>query len=364
MRSDARRARRRSRPGTRRCRTSPPRARRVGAEREAESYGTLSHLCPSQRPRVGELDAVDQVPRCAGLAAAHSPNAPSTCTHPPCRVRERRRPRAGRRRRRCSRCRPAGRRWSGRPGRAPSTSREVADVDRAVGVGRHRLDDVGAEAEQPQRPVDGGVPLVAGDHPDRRRAEQAVALDVPAGLGQHVVPGGGEADGVGRLAPVTKPTDASAGRPSSSFSQPPATSSAAAAAGDGDRVERVLVPAGGEHVGRGRRGQRAADDEPEVARAGAWRRGRARPRRAGPPAPAPAAWERRATDRRTPRPTRPGRSTLRPAGPATTGGNRPHGQRPNGTDDSFPPPTHLIPGPHLGSSSLLRRSGDIIVTWR
>src|SRR5689334_11126830 len=63
-------------------------ARRAAASRTnamPESYGTLSHLCPSvahesarPSPRV----------RCArsGDAAAHKPNAPSTCTHAPARL--------------------------------------------------------------------------------------------------------------------------------------------------------------------------------------------------------------------------------------------------------------------------------------
>ena len=67
-------------------------------------------------------------------------------------------------------------------------------------------------------------------------------------------------------APVTNPTDAEAGRPSSSFSHEPATSSNAIAAGRERAVEGVLVPAGGEHVGDERRVERAADDEAEVPR--------------------------------------------------------------------------------------------------
>ena len=69
-------------------------------------------------------------------------------------------------------------------------------------------------------------------------------------------------------APVTKPTEAVAGMPSSSLSQPPATSSAAAAAGDVTRVERHWSqPAASMSAAVAGR-QRAADDEAEEARAG------------------------------------------------------------------------------------------------
>ena len=48
------------------------------------SYGRFSHLCPSTAQ---ESAAPRPATRCSsvGLAAAHRPNAPSTCTHAPCR---------------------------------------------------------------------------------------------------------------------------------------------------------------------------------------------------------------------------------------------------------------------------------------
>lgn len=49
-----------------------------------------------------------------------------------------------------------------------------------------------SDSEQPQRTVDGHVPLRAGDDTDGRRSRQAVRGDVPAGLLEHVVPRGGE----------------------------------------------------------------------------------------------------------------------------------------------------------------------------
>ena len=50
-----------------------------------------------------------------------------------------------------------------------------------------------------------------------RRARQPVALDVPAGLREHVLARRGERREVRHLPPVTKPNEACAGRPSSSI---------------------------------------------------------------------------------------------------------------------------------------------------
>ena len=155
---------------------------------KAESYGTLSHLCAVAAPGVGQLDAVDQVP---GGRAGRGPQ-PERAVHV--------RPAAVRVHELAGRAQVVAgagvhvaglqaddRRRRGSPARARAARSPTSIAP--FGVGRDRLDDVGAEAEQPQRPVDRGVPLRAGDHPDPRRAEQARALDVPAGLGQHVVPG-------------------------------------------------------------------------------------------------------------------------------------------------------------------------------
>ena len=71
---------------------------------------------------------------------------------------------------------------------------QVGHVDRPLGVGRDRPDGVGAQSEEAHGAVDRDVPLGAGDHPHGRRPVQATALDVPAGRGQHVLAGGGQAD--------------------------------------------------------------------------------------------------------------------------------------------------------------------------
>ncbi len=70
-------------------------------------------------------------------------------------------------------------------------------------------------------------------------------------------------------APLTSPTPAPGGRPSSCLAHPATVSSAAAAAGDIDLQAGVLVPGRRQPVRPDRDGQRAAGDEAEVARAGA-----------------------------------------------------------------------------------------------
>ena len=100
-RSRCSRPRRGSSPGG-----APPRR---GRRRAPSRTGTLSHLCASvdhesaaARPRMRW--------RSDGTAAAQIPNAPSTWTHAPRCVRDRRRARRADRTPRCSRCRPGRRR--------------------------------------------------------------------------------------------------------------------------------------------------------------------------------------------------------------------------------------------------------------
>ena len=69
-------------------------------------------------------------------------------------------------------------------------------------------------------------------------------------------------------APVTKPTLAPAGRPSSSSSQPPTMSSITATAGDMHVERAVLIPRARQPVGRHGHRHGAAGHEAEIARAG------------------------------------------------------------------------------------------------
>ena len=67
---------------------------------------------------------------------------------------------------------------------------ERSDVDPALVVGRHRRRLT--QAEVAQCDVDGAVPLCTDDHPNRRAAVQALRVDVPAHLCEHLVAGGSQ----------------------------------------------------------------------------------------------------------------------------------------------------------------------------
>ena len=98
-------------------------------------------------------------------------------------------------------------------------------------------------------------------------------------------------------APVTNPTDARR-REAEQLLQPAAGDLLDRGRGRGERrVERALVPAGGEHVGGGRGVERSADHEPEVARARRRPSGRVPPRRRARRSPRPRPPARRAARR-------------------------------------------------------------------
>ena len=131
--------------------------RRVGrgvrAEREARVVRDVQPLVAVAAPRVGPLDAVDQMPRAAGWRRPQPERAVDV--HPRAvRAGDVAMLATGRRTRRCSRCRPGGTRSSGPAGPAASTrarsSRSMAPLTSAA----TGSSDVGAEAEQPQRPVE------------------------------------------------------------------------------------------------------------------------------------------------------------------------------------------------------------------
>ena len=120
--------------------------------------------------------------------------------------------------------------------------------------------------EQTQRAVDRGVALLAGDDTDRGAADQPVALDVPADVGEDVVAPGGEADGVGLLGAGDEPDRGSGRQPEQLLEPRPGDLLGRRRGRRQHGREGVLVPPGREDLGRGRRVQRPADDEAEVAR--------------------------------------------------------------------------------------------------
>jgi hypothetical protein len=147
--------------------------------------------------------------------------------------------------------------------RLPQRSRPHA----ALLVGGDRNDRGRAQAEEPQRPVDGVVAPLASEHPQRRRADQPGRLDVVAGAAEHLVPGGGEGGEVRHLSAGDE-ADRHLGREPEQLGQPaPGDLLDHAGGGAGDVQPGVLVPGGGEPVGGQRRRQRAADHEAEEAAA-------------------------------------------------------------------------------------------------
>ena len=122
------------------------------------------------------------------------------------------------------------------------------------------------EAQQAQRPVDRGVTLLAGDDARHGSTREAVALDVPPRLRQHVVTSCHETDGVGFLAAGDEADGRRRRQPEQLLEPRPRTLLGRRGRGADHRVERALVPARGEHVGRGRRVERTADHESEEAR--------------------------------------------------------------------------------------------------
>ena len=199
-----------------------------------------------------------------GLAAAHRPNAPSTCTHasyvratgiaaakssnaPECTS-------------------PAWRQTIAGPSPPASTRRQVVDVDPALVVGVHLDDRVLTEAEVPDGAVDRVVPEAPHDDPHPRRLEQPTGGDVPARSGQHGVPPGRQARVVGHH-PAGDQADRRAGGQTQRVDDPAAGHHLDGRGGGGQRVDAgVLVPGRGEHVGAQGGREVPADHEPEEPR--------------------------------------------------------------------------------------------------
>ncbi len=194
-------------------------------------------------------------------------------------------------------------------------------------VGGDRLDARRAEPQEAERPVDRHVPLLGDDHADRRRSHEALALHVPAGVGEHPVAGGRQRGHVRHLAARDEGERRVARQPEE-VDHP----------GAGDLLDRrdrrrrageagVLVPRRHHPVGGERDRQRPADHEAEEARrahrgdAGLGVRRPARRAPGGGPSARPAA---RRAGRRAPR-TRRG-SRRRAARGGTPG--RPRRARP------------------------------------
>ena len=105
-------------------------------------------------------------------------------------------------------------------------------------------------------------------HSDGRRTEETVGLDIPPGLPEHGVPGGGERAEV-RHRGAGHERARAAGRQAQGLQQPAQGDLFEKGRAGGRAIEHgILVPGAGEPVGGERDGQGAADDESEEPRAG------------------------------------------------------------------------------------------------
>jgi hypothetical protein len=111
------------------------------------------------------------------------------------------------------------------------------------------------------------VRLGANQHANRRGAEQAVGLDVPAGSGEHAMACGGKAREVGHLAPGRQAHPGVVGQ-AEEIQEPLADDLLRNRRRRADRVAApILVPYRRQPVGCDRRVETTADDEAKVPRA-------------------------------------------------------------------------------------------------
>ena len=146
-------------------------------------------------------------------------------------------------------------------------SRELGRAHAALIVGRHELHATAAHPEHPQRGEHRRVRLGPDQDANRRRAEQAVGLDVPAGFGEHAMARRGEAGEVGHLATGGQ-AHPCVSRQAEEVQQPLTRDLLRNGCRRTDReAAPVLVPHRRQPVGGDRRVQGAPDDEAEVPRA-------------------------------------------------------------------------------------------------
>ena len=167
------------------------------AEGEPAVVRDVEPLVPVGRPRIGERDALDEAP---SLRARCRPQPERAVDVKP-RVRlahDLDDLREVDRTSRCSPRPPARRRSSGRRARrAPRAALPAPLRPRSSASTTTSCD--APMPEQPQRPVDGHVAESPDDDADRRRLCEPALADVPASLGENLVPCGGECSHVRHL---------------------------------------------------------------------------------------------------------------------------------------------------------------------
>jgi hypothetical protein len=146
--------------------------------------------------------------------------------------------------------------------------------DAPLSIDRQHQRPGAAESEQTQDPAHRRMHFGADHHGDRRRADEAVVVHVPAGGGEHRVPGGGQGREVGHRGAGHERAGA-VGRQAERLQRPPQRHLLQRRGCRRHHMERaVLIPGRGQPVrGDGDR-QRAAVDEAEVATARHRDRGR------------------------------------------------------------------------------------------
>jgi hypothetical protein len=164
--------------------------------------------------------------RCVGLAAAHRPKAPSTCSHAPLSAAM-----ASRSSKAPVLISPAGAQMIVAMSLAAIASRRRGNLHPAGTVGGTRRQRSLADAQEPQGAVNACVSSAPTSTRMGGNPVQAEFFDIPAGLLQDVVSGRGQAGRRAVWQPRTKANEACRGSPSSCRSQAPATSSATDAAG-------------------------------------------------------------------------------------------------------------------------------------
>ena len=236
---------------------------RVAHDRDAAVVGHVEPLVRIRRPRIRKLDAVGDA---AHVAARACPKAERAVDVQPRTALARH---VGDRAQRIERTRVHVARLCAYDHRAVEHVHRLAQAvhpHAALLVRRHAHERSRAEPEIAQRDVDGDVRFRRCDYVDARRADETVALHVPADALQHAVPRGGEAGEVRHLATrdETHPTPA---WQVEHFEQPARGDLLERGRHRRDHVDtRVLVPRGHQPIGGEGDRNRAADDEAEITR--------------------------------------------------------------------------------------------------
>ncbi len=146
--------------------------------------------------------------------------------------------------------------------------RDIRGDHAALPIDGDAADLRGAEAEDGERFGHGDVNFVTDKDGNRRRAEEALALEVPAGVAQDLCARGGEGGDVGHLCAGGEAAAAGGGQ-AENFKEP-AEDDVFEIGGDRRKIEErgVLIPGDGDPVGGDGDRERAAEDAAEVASAG------------------------------------------------------------------------------------------------